>query len=147
MHGESGRLVCIPFLFPLCYYVSHYFSKNRFWFFSFSNHWKSDWFLIEFAWWMTDVWNTVQCSGNCMEWNLFIGKNNLNKKQTSTRLSVIIFTILIRVISKSHAKNWDLHKFWLMFCFLRFFVATLGVKLYFLKWLLIRKATSFFCKS
>ena len=86
-----------------------------------------------------------------MQWKLygmeaFIGKNNLNNKQTSTHLSVIIFTILIWVVSKNHAKNRDPQKFWLMFCLLKFFVATLGVKLCFWKWLLILKATSFFTR-
>ena len=51
-----------------------------------------------------------------MQWKLdgmeaFIGKNNLNNKQTSTHLSVIIFTILIWVVSKNHAKNRDPQKF------------------------------------
>ena len=138
MYSLSISLVvlCISLFFKKLILIPFFFESLKIW-----------WFLNEFVWWMMDVWNTVQCRGNCMEWNLFIGKNNLNKKQTSTRLSVIIFTILIRVISKSHAKNWDLQKFWLMFCLLRFFVATLGVKLCFLKWLLIRKATSFFARA
>ena len=129
-------LLCISLFFKKLILILFFFESLKIW-----------WFLNEFVWWMMDVWNTVQCRGNCMEWNLFIGKNNLNKKQTSTRLSVIIFTILIRVISKSHAKKLGPTKVLTYVLFVKVFCGNFRSEIVFFEMTFNTKSNQLFCKS